>query len=78
MEHGQRNKIIGATERGLTVRIAGRETMVPWSTVTGISAGQARPDPISEHWILVLALEMQLPDREHLSIVSEISRLGSR
>ncbi|WBO24471.1 hypothetical protein [Sphingomonas abietis] len=50
----------------------GRETMVSWAAVTGISAGRARPDLTSEHWILVLALEMQLPDREHLFVVGEI------
>ncbi|WBO23858.1 hypothetical protein [Sphingomonas abietis] len=72
MEHELRNRIIGATDRGLTIRVAGRETMVSWETVTGISAGRARPDRTSEHRILVLALEVRLSNREHLFLVGEI------
>lgn len=72
MEYGQRNEVVGASDRALTLRIDGREETVPWSIVTGVSAGRAKLDRISEHWVLVLALDTVLRGEERAFIVGEI------
>ena len=72
MKHGQRNEILSATNNSLTLRIDGREEIVPWSIVTGVSAGRAKLDRVSEHWVLVLAFEAELQGQARLFIVGEI------
>lgn len=71
MTLGKRNTITGATERGLVLEIEGREEAVPWSMVTGISAGRAKLTRNSDRWILVLAVEVTLNGTERVFIVGE-------
>lgn len=72
IEEGRRNEIVGATDRTLTLRVKGREVMAFWSTVTGVSAGIGKLYRRGDRWILVLAIDVRLPDQEHLLIVGEI------
>ena len=55
----QRNEIVDATERGLSLQIDGREEAASWSAVTGVSAGRAKLDHNSDRWIFVLAIEIE-------------------
>ena len=68
----QRNEIVDATERGLSLQIDGREEAASWSAVTGVSAGRAKLDRNSDRWVFVLASEIELGGEEHLFIVGEI------
>ena len=54
------NTIKDASEQGLILVIEGRETSVPWSTVTGVSAGRAKLHRKSETWILLLCLRDEM------------------
>ena len=67
----RRNEIISATESELRLLVNGRTQIAAWSAVTGVSAGRAKLDRISDIWIFVLAIEIELEDREHLFMVGE-------
>ena len=67
-----RNTIKGATAQGLVLVIEGREEPVPWSAVTGVSAGRAKLHRNSETWILLLAFEMEWNGRARLLLVGEV------
>ena len=65
-----RNEVVGATERGLTLRIGDRGEVVPWSAVTGVSAARIRRDRNNDQWILVLAFEVE-GGFEHIVLLAE-------
>ena len=73
----RRNIIKDASEQCLILVIDGRETSVPWSTVTGVSAGRAKLHCNTETWILLLAFEMEWDGRGRLLPVDGSSRPGS-
>lgn len=67
-----RNTIKDASEQELILVIEGCETSVPWSVVTGVSAGRAKLHRNSETWILLLAFEIEWDGRDRLLLVSEV------
>lgn len=66
-----RNEVVGATERGLTLRIGDRDEVAPWSAVTGVSAARIRRDRNNDQWILVLAFEVEMGGYEHILLLAE-------
>jgi len=66
-----RNEVVGATERGLTLRIGNRDEVAPWSAVTGVSAARIRRDRNNDQWILVLAFELEMGGYEHILLLAE-------
>ena len=66
-----RNEVVGATERGLTLRIGDGDEVAPWSAVTGVSAARIRHYRDNDQWILVLAFEVEMGGYEHILLLTE-------